>query len=69
MITGGIKIFESGYKLSEGKETEKNVGGMLTAAGGIAMAFGGPVGLIAGGILCASGALLVANAPKVPTEV
>ena len=69
MIEGGVKIFEQGYNISQGKEVEKNIGSLLATAGGIAMAFGGPVGWIAGGILCASGGIMTVMAPKAPTEV
>ena len=41
----------------------------MKTAGGIAMAFGGGWGLVAGGILCGAGGMLCAFGPKDPTEV
>ncbi len=69
MIEGGVKIIDQTYNIGKGKEVQKNVGSLLSTVGGVSMAFGGPVGFIAGGILCAAGAIFVANAPKEPSEV
>ena len=69
LINGGVKIFSVGIQMSKGGDEQKNVGEILSTAGGIAMAFGGPMGFVAGGILCGSGALLIASSPTKPSEV
>lgn len=40
----------------------------MTTAGGVAMAFGGPVGMIAGGVLCGMGAIMICSAPSSESE-